>query len=80
LVGVTSDEGDGDQWPQVRERIVEDGAHHVISEIRGPGPGEDYLDDDSGHDWSRTTGIAAASNLLAAARALSERPIPPPPG
>src|SRR4051794_26984964 len=151
--GVSSDEGDGDEWPGVRERILaaeilvvatptwlgqpssvakralermdamlsetdddgrpvaynrvagvvvtgnEDGAHHVIAEVagglndigftvpgqawtywnRGPGPGDDYLDSDEGHEWSRTTGLAAASNLHAVARALAERPIPPPP-
>lgn len=151
--GVESDMGEGDQWPGIRERILdaeilifasptwlgrpssvaqrvlermdamlseqddegrpvaynrvagvvvtgnEDGAHHVISEIsgalidigftvpgqawtywnRGPGPGEDYLDDDEGHEWSHATGRAAAANLLAVARALGERPIGPPP-
>jgi multimeric flavodoxin WrbA len=45
---------------------------------RGPGPGEDYLEADQGHDWSRSTGRAAAGNLVAAAEALRERPIPPP--
>lgn len=152
--GVSSDEGDGDQWPQVRERILraqilvvasptwlgkpssvaqralermdamlsetdgggrpvaynrvagvvvtgnEDGAHHVISEIagalidigftvpgqawtywnKGPGPGEDYLDDPDGHEWSRTTGAAAAANLVAVARALEQHPMSAPPG
>jgi multimeric flavodoxin WrbA len=152
--GVESDMGDGDDWPQIREKIVaaeilvivtptwigrpssvaqrvlermdamisetddeerpiaynrvagvvvtgnEDGAHHVISEIsgalgdigytipgqawtywnRGPGPGEDYLDVKEGHAWSESTGRAAASNLLAAARALAANPIPAPPG
>jgi hypothetical protein len=33
-----------------------------------------------GHPWSESTGKAAASNLLAAARALAANPIPPPPG
>jgi multimeric flavodoxin WrbA len=47
---------------------------------RGPGPGDSYLDSDEGKDWSHSTGRAAASNLAAAARALAERPIPPPPG
>ena len=151
--GVESDQGEGDEWPAIREKILdseilvvasptwlgqpssvakrvlertdamlsetddtgrpvaynrvagvvvtgnEDGAHHVISEIagalidigftvpgqawtywnRGPGPGDDYLDSDEGHDWSESTGRAAASNLLHAARALEARPIPPPP-
>lgn len=45
---------------------------------KGPGPGPDYLDTDDGHDWSRSTGEAAAQNLLAVARALADRPIPPP--
>jgi multimeric flavodoxin WrbA len=149
--GVSSDEGEGDEWPSVREKLVsseilifatptwlgrppspaqralermdamlseeddegrpiaynrvagvvvtgnEDGAHHVISEISGalvdigytvpgqswtywnmgPGPGPDYLDSDHKHDWSKSTGEAAAANLLAVARALEKAPIPP---
>jgi multimeric flavodoxin WrbA len=47
---------------------------------KGPGPGDDYLSTDEGHDWSHSTGRAAASNLLAAARALQANPIPAPPG
>lgn len=151
--GVESDQGEGDEWPAIREKILdseilviasptwlgqpssvakrvlermdamlsesndegrpvaynrvagvvvtgnEDGAHHVITEIagalidigftvpgqawtywnRGPGPGDDYLDSDEGHEWSQSTGRAAASNLLHAARALEARPIPAPP-
>jgi multimeric flavodoxin WrbA len=46
---------------------------------RGPGPGPSYLDTDEGHDWSKSTGKAAAANLVAAARALNANPIPPPP-
>lgn len=46
---------------------------------KGPGPGEDYSETDEGHQWSETTGKAAASNLLAAARALASTPIPAPP-
>lgn len=46
----------------------------------GPGPGPSYLETDHKHDWSRSTGEAAASNLLAVARALAEKPIPAPPG
>jgi multimeric flavodoxin WrbA len=150
--GVSSDEGDGDAWPAIRERVLaadmllvatptwlgrpssvaqralermdamlseqddegrpvaynrvagvvvtgnEDGAHHVISEVsgalvdigftipgqawtywnRGPGPGDDYLDSREGKDWSHSTGRTAAANLLAVARALGERPMPPP--
>jgi multimeric flavodoxin WrbA len=47
---------------------------------RGPGPGDSYLDADEGKDWSHRTGRAAASNLLAVARALAERTVPAPPG
>jgi multimeric flavodoxin WrbA len=46
---------------------------------RGPGPGKDFLDMKEGHPWSESTGRAAASNLLAAARALEANPIPAPP-
>jgi multimeric flavodoxin WrbA len=151
--GVESDMGDGDEWPQIREKVLgaeilvfatptwlgqpssvsklalermdamisetdyegrpvaynrvagvvvtgnEDGAHHVIAEIsgalndigytipgqswtywnKGPGPGDDYLDDEHGHEWSASTAKAAASNLLATARALEASPIPAPP-
>jgi hypothetical protein len=45
---------------------------------RGPGPGDDYLDWKDGHDWSHSTGRAAAANLIAVAKALAERPIGPP--
>jgi multimeric flavodoxin WrbA len=45
---------------------------------RGPGPGKSYLEDDSGHEWSKTTGETAAQNLVAAARALAEEPLPVP--
>jgi len=47
---------------------------------RGPGPGQDYLDCEEGHEWSHTTAKAAAANLQAAAAALAAKPIPPPPG
>lgn len=150
--GVSSDEGDGDEWPDLRGRILaaeilvfatptwlarpssiaqrvlermdamlsetddhkrpiaynhvagvvvtgnEDGAHHVISEISGalgdigftipgqswtywnagPGPGPSYLNTDHGHDWSHRTAKMAASNLVAVARALADKPIPAP--
>jgi multimeric flavodoxin WrbA len=46
---------------------------------KGPGPGEDYSETEEGHEWSATTGRAAASNLVAVAGALAERPIPAPP-
>ena len=45
---------------------------------RGPGPGDDYLDSDAGKEWAHSTGRSAASNLLAAARALAANPIPAP--
>jgi hypothetical protein len=45
----------------------------------GPGAGPDYLDSDHKHDWSQTTGEAAASNLLAVAKALQKHPTPAPP-
>jgi len=150
--GVSSDEGGGDEWPAIREKILgaeilviatptwlgkpssiaqrvlermdamlseeddegrpvaynrvagvvvtgnEDGAHHVIDEVagglndigftipaqawtywnRGPGPGDSYLESDAGKDWSHSTGLTAAANLVAVARALTERPIPAP--
>jgi len=151
--GVRTDEGDGDDWPAVRESILageilimasptwlgrpssvaqralermdamlsetdgegrpvaynrvagvvvtgnEDGAHHVISEIAGalidigftvpgqawtywnmgPGPGPSYLDTDHRRDWSHSTGISAAMNLLAVAGALQRHPMRAPP-
>jgi multimeric flavodoxin WrbA len=46
---------------------------------KGPGPGPSYLETDEGHEWSRTTGLAAAQNLVSAARALQAQPIPAPP-
>jgi multimeric flavodoxin WrbA len=45
---------------------------------RGPGPGKSYLEDDAGHDWSRTTGETAAQNLVAVAKALAASPLPVP--
>jgi multimeric flavodoxin WrbA len=45
---------------------------------RGPGPGDSYLEDEAGHEWAHSTGRAAASNLLAVARALEANPIPAP--
>ena len=153
LPGVSSNEGDGDDWPAIRAKIVsseillmasptwlgkpssvaqralermdamlseqdgegrpiaynrvagfvvtgnEDGAHHVITEMAGalidigftvpgqawtywnmgPGPGPSYLESDHKREWSKSTGEAAAANLVAVARALAERPVPKPP-
>ena len=150
--GVSSDEGDGDQWPRLRAKVLEaeilvmasptwlgmmssvakrvlermdpmlsetddqerpvaynrvagvvvtgneDGAHHVINELAGalidigftipgqawtywnmgPGPGPSYTETDQGHDWSISTGKAAAANLVAVARALQASPMPAP--
>ena len=45
----------------------------------GPGRGPSYLETDHGHEWTRSTAEAAASNLFAVASALAERPIPAPP-
>jgi hypothetical protein len=47
---------------------------------KGPGPGPSYSETDEGHDWSAKTGRAMASNLVAVAKALSENPVPTPPG
>ncbi len=46
---------------------------------KGPGPGDDYLDTKHGHPYSETTGKAAASNILAVAKALAANPVPAPP-
>ncbi|MDQ3729802.1 MAG: flavodoxin family protein [Actinomycetota bacterium] len=46
---------------------------------KGPGPGDEYLETDEGHDWSAKTGRAAAQNLAGVARALAENPLGPPP-
>jgi multimeric flavodoxin WrbA len=45
---------------------------------RGPGPGKSYLEDEAGHEWSRTTGETAAQNLVAVAKALAATPLPVP--
>jgi len=47
---------------------------------KGPGPGEEEWLTTEERDWSTSTGRAAASNILALARALQASPIPPPPG
>jgi multimeric flavodoxin WrbA len=48
---------------------------------KGPGQGDEYLeaDDPDGKEWSRTTGLAAAQNLVTVARALAETPMQAPP-
>jgi multimeric flavodoxin WrbA len=45
---------------------------------RGPGPGKSYLEDEAGHEWSRTTGETAAQNLVAVATVLGAAPLPVP--
>ncbi len=45
---------------------------------RGPGPGKSYLEDDAGHEWSKTTGETAAQNLVAVAKALAASSLPVP--
>jgi multimeric flavodoxin WrbA len=47
---------------------------------KGPGPGPSYTETDEGHEWSASTGEAAAGNLVAVARALQATPMPPPAG
>jgi multimeric flavodoxin WrbA len=42
----------------------------------GPGPGPSYTETDHGHEWSQKTAATMASNLVAVATALAERPIP----
>ena len=42
----------------------------------GPGPGPDFSDTAHGHEWSEKTAATMAANLVAVAKALSERPIP----
>ena len=46
---------------------------------KGPGPGPSYLDSDDadGKEWTRTTGEAAAANLVGVAAALQARPLGP---
>jgi multimeric flavodoxin WrbA len=46
---------------------------------KGPGPGDEYPDTDEGHEWSKTTGQAAAQNLIAVARALENGAMTAPP-
>jgi multimeric flavodoxin WrbA len=99
-------ETDDDERPVAYNRVAgvvvtgnEDGAHHCIYEIngqlgdigyaiapqaftywnKGPGPGDEYLETDEGHDWSAETARAAAQNLAGVAKALAENPLGPPP-
>jgi multimeric flavodoxin WrbA len=45
---------------------------------KGPGPDPSFTETDEGHDWSEKTGRAMASNLVAIARALADKPVPAP--
>ena len=45
---------------------------------KGPGPGDTYLESDEGKEWSKTTGQTAAANLIAVAKALEGKTLPPP--
>jgi hypothetical protein len=42
----------------------------------GPGPGPDYLDDPTGHEWSDRTGRNAARIMASVASALKAHPMP----
>jgi multimeric flavodoxin WrbA len=46
---------------------------------KGPGPGDEYLETEEGHDWSAKTARAAAQNLVGVARALAENALDAPP-
>ena len=46
---------------------------------KGPGPGRRLPRHQHGHPYSETTGKAAASNILAVAKALQANPVPAPP-
>jgi multimeric flavodoxin WrbA len=99
-------ETDDEERPVAYNRVAgvvvtgnEDGAHHCVNEVsgqlsdigytvpgqaftywnKGPGPGDDYLETDEGHDWSAKTGRVAAQNLAGVARALAENPLGAPP-
>jgi multimeric flavodoxin WrbA len=116
--GVSSDEGDGDEWPAIREMIVgseilvvasptwlgqpssiakrvlermdamlseqdDEGrpvAYNRVAGVVVTGPGPSFLEEEEGREWSRSTGVAAASNLAAVARALADKPVPAPAG
>ncbi|MGH1564091.1 flavodoxin family protein [Mumia sp. DW29H23] len=46
---------------------------------RGPGPGPSFTETDEGHEWSQTTGVTMAANLVAVAKALAASPMSAPP-
>ncbi len=45
---------------------------------KGPGPGDEVYLNSSDTEWSDTTGVTAAQNLLCVARALKDNPLPRP--
>jgi multimeric flavodoxin WrbA len=47
---------------------------------KGPGPGEEEYLTSEDVKWSHATGVTAAQNLLAVAKALKAMPMPAPPG
>ena len=78
--GVSSAEGDGDKWPQIREKIVSSQILVFATPTwlgRPSSVAQKALERmDHKKDWSKSTGEAAAANLLAVYRALEENPIP----
>lgn len=60
--GVKSKMGEGDEWPGIRSQVLDAEMGAMLTE--------------EGHEWSHSTGRAAAANLLAVARALESKPIP----
>ena len=46
---------------------------------KGPGPSDDEYSTSDEQEWSNTTGLACANNVLHLARALQAHPIPAPP-
>ena len=69
--GVTSDEGDGDEWPSIHDRILEADILVLTTPTWIGQPTRRR-----GRGRRRCTGRAAARNLLATARALAASPIP----
>lgn len=71
--GVTSDEGHGDQWPRILDKVL--AADYWVGHA---GPGPSYLDAGGDqHPYTQKTTKWMAHNLVHFARVLKERPIPP---
>ncbi|HZV84491.1 MAG TPA: flavodoxin family protein [Brevundimonas sp.] len=100
MLSETDDEGRGVAMNRVAGVVVtgnEDGAHHIVATVcqalidigftipgqswtywhLGPGPGPDYLETDTAHDYSDRLARNAARNLLAVAKALKPGVFPP---